>query len=48
MMTARDAPRYIVAQKMPTPISSMIVAKSVANGILVMHDLQQPKNYTLN
>lgn len=41
MMTERDAPRYIVPQKIPTPISSIIVAISVANGIRVMHDLQQ-------
>lgn len=41
MMTASDAPRYIVAQNIPTPISNIIVANSVANGILVRHDLQQ-------
>lgn len=41
MMTESDAPRYIVAQKIPTPMSSIIVANRVANGILVMHDLQQ-------
>jgi hypothetical protein len=41
MMTESDAPRYIVPQKMPTPMSSIIVAISVAKGIRVMHDLQQ-------
>lgn len=42
-MTEREAPRYIVAQKIPTPIRSMMVAKRVAKGIRVTHDLQQPK-----
>jgi hypothetical protein len=44
MMTEREAPLYIVAQKIPTPIRSMIVANKVAKGIRVTHDLQQPKN----
>jgi hypothetical protein len=35
MMNDNDAPRYIVPQKMPTPISNIIVAIKVANGILV-------------
>ena len=38
MMMAKDVPRYIVPQKMPTPIRHMTVAISVAYGIRVTHD----------
>lgn len=41
MMMASEVPRYIVPQKMATPIRHMTVAISVAYGIRVRHDLQQ-------
>lgn len=41
IITESVAPRYMVAQNIPTPMSIIIVASNVANGIRVMHDLQQ-------
>lgn len=40
-MMVNDAPRYIVKQKIPTPMRHITVAIIVAYGMRVMHALKQ-------
>lgn len=42
MMMTKLLPRYMVPQKITTPMKHMMVAIRVAYGIRVTHDLQQP------